>query len=111
MIGHGRASEGYCANELLNAPFTGHAGQHYLADGLHRLHLEAATVRAGGRPGDTGLTLARCEFQADEICSFVDRKPQKQWTWVIDCQTIKLVAALYVSGRENRDADGNNTCY
>ena len=44
------------------------------------------------------------ELQVDEMWSFVGRKMNKRWIWVICCPAIKHVLAFYIGGRGKEDA-------
>ena len=45
------------------------------------------------------------ELQIDEMWSFVGRKKNKRWIWVVYCPAIKQVLAFHVGGRSKMDAE------
>ena len=49
--------------------------------------------------------LQSVELQVDEMWSFVGRKRNKRWIWVVYCPAIKQVLALHVGGRGKVDAE------
>jgi insertion element IS1 protein InsB len=48
--------------------------------------------------------LRRLEAEADELCSFVEQKVNKQWLWLAMDRTTRQIIALHVGDRSRESA-------
>ena len=46
-----------------------------------------------------GFTLGQLTLEADEMWSFVEKKANKQWIWIVQCRKTRQVVAYHVGGR------------
>jgi IS1 family transposase len=51
-----------------------------------------------------GFILKRLILEVDEMWTFVGKKANKQWVWIVQCRKTRQVIAFHVGGRGRKDA-------
>jgi IS1 family transposase/transposase-like protein len=51
-----------------------------------------------------GFTLGQFALEADEMWSFVGKKANKKWIWIVQCRKTRQVVGYHVGGRGREDA-------